>query len=78
LAVLNTAFAFTVWNYIQQTLTAMESSLINSTMVVQVAILTWIFLGEKLTGREIFGLVLTVIGVLIVQINIHPRSKKII
>jgi drug/metabolite transporter (DMT)-like permease len=78
LAVVNTAFAFTAWNYVQQTLTAMESSLINSTMVVQVALLAWIFLGEQLSGREIFGLALTVIGVLIVQLNIvpgHPRES---
>ena len=73
LAVVNTAFAFTVWNYIQQTLTAVETSLINSLMVVLVAILTWIFLGEGLSGREIFGLVLAVLGVLIVQIKISPK-----
>ena len=76
LAVLNTAFAFTVWNYIQRTLPAMESSFINSTNIVQIAILSWIFLGEKLTGREIFGLALTVLGVLIVQINIRPKLPK--
>ena len=77
LAVLNTAFAFTVWNYIQRTLPAMESSFINSTNIVQIAILSWIFLGEKLTGREIFGLALTVFGVLIVQINIRPKLPRI-
>ena len=76
LAVVNTAFAFTVWNYIQQTLTAMEASVINSTMVVQVAILTWLFVGETLTGREIIGLILNLVGVLIVQINIVPRKSK--
>lgn len=76
MAVLNTAFAFTAWNYVQAHLTAMESSLINSTMVVQVALLAWIFLGEKLTGREILGLALTIVGVLIVQLNISPRKSS--
>jgi drug/metabolite transporter (DMT)-like permease len=76
LALVNTAFTFTLWNYIQQTLTAMESSLINSLMVVLVALLTWTFLGEQLTGREIVGLTLNVVGVLIVQINIRPKSLK--
>jgi drug/metabolite transporter (DMT)-like permease len=76
LAVVNTAFCFTMWNYIQQTLTAMEASLINSTMVAEVAALTWIFLGESLTGREIFGLALSIVGVLIVQINLGPRKAK--
>ena len=74
LAVVNTAFAFTAWNYVQQTLTAMESSLINSLMIVLVALLAWIFLGEHLSGHEIIGLVLNVLGVLIVQINIQPKS----
>ncbi|MHC1740019.1 MAG: DMT family transporter [Anaerolineaceae bacterium] len=76
LATLNTAFSFTVWNYAQQTLTAMESSLINSTMVIQVALMSWLFLGEQLSGREIFGLALTAIGVLVVQLNI-PKIKAI-
>ncbi len=76
LAVLNTAFAFTAWNYVQRILPAMESSFINSTNIVQIALLSWIFLGEKLTGREIFGLALTVIGVLIVQINVRPTIQK--
>ena len=75
LAVVNTAFAFTMWNYFQQTLTAMEASLINSTMVVQVALLTWIFLGEQLSGRQIIGLALNMIGVLIVQINVGTKKK---
>ncbi|MPM95450.1 hypothetical protein SDC9_142604 [bioreactor metagenome] len=76
LAVVNTAFCFTMWNYIQQTLTDMEASLINSTMVAEVAALTWVFLGESLTGREIFGLALSIVGVLIVQINLGPRKAR--
>jgi drug/metabolite transporter (DMT)-like permease len=77
LAAVNTALAFTAWNYVQQTLTAMESSLINSLMIVLVALLTWIFLGEQLTGREVLGLALNIMGVLIVQINIRPKSFEI-
>lgn len=34
LAVVNTAFAFTMWNVTLRTLTAMESSLINNTMLI--------------------------------------------
>jgi drug/metabolite transporter (DMT)-like permease len=75
LAVVNTAFSFTVWNYTLQTLTAMESTLINSTMLVQVAILAWIFLGETLNLQEISGLVLATLGVLIVQLRLSkPKS----
>jgi drug/metabolite transporter (DMT)-like permease len=77
LAVVNTAFCFTMWNYVQQTLTAMEASLINSTMVAEVAILTWVFLGESLNVRELFGLAISIVGVLIVQINLQPRKIRV-
>ena len=33
LAIVNTALAFTIWNYTLRTLTAMESSIINGTML---------------------------------------------
>ncbi len=67
LAVVNTAFAFTLWNHTQRTLPAIESSVINNTMLIQIAILAWIFLGEALDPREIAGLVLAGAGTLIVQ-----------
>jgi drug/metabolite transporter (DMT)-like permease len=75
LAIVNTAFSFTVWNYTLQTLSAMESSLINSTMLVQVAILSWIFLGDKLDIKEIAGLFFAALGVIIVQLRV--KNKKI-
>ena len=56
LAVVNTAFAFTVWNHTMQTLTAVESSIINSLMMPQIAILAYFFLGETLTIKELLGL----------------------
>lgn len=74
LAVVNTAFSFTVWNYTLQTLTAMESSLVNSTMLIQVAILAWIFLGDRLNGQEVVGLIFAALGVLIVQINVKKKN----
>lgn len=45
----------------------MESSLINNTMSVQIPILAVLFLGEKLVGRELIGVAVTIIGVLVVQ-----------
>lgn len=68
LAVVNTAIAFTLWNKSLQTLTAVESSIINGTMLPQIAILAWIFLGEPLGGKEILGLVFVLAGTLIVQL----------
>jgi len=73
LAVVNTAFAFTLWNHTLRTLTAVESSVINSLMMPQIAILAFIFLGEGLNAKEIWGLLLVGIGVLIVQLK--PQIK---
>lgn len=69
LAVVNTALAFPLWNHTQRTLSAIESSIINSTMLVQIAILAWLFLGESLTLQDIAGMALVIAGTLIVQIR---------
>lgn len=69
LAILNTAIAFTLWNQTLRTLSAMESSMINNTMLIQVAVLAWLFLGESLDGREIAGLVIAALGTLAVQVR---------
>ena len=69
LAVVNTAVAFTLWNHTLRTLSAVESSVINSLMMPQIAILAFVFLGETLTGKEIVGLVLVALGVLVVQLR---------
>lgn len=68
LAVVNTAIAFTLWNHTLRTLPAMESTVINNTMTVQIAILALLFLGETINGRELLGLAAVVVGTLLVQI----------
>lgn len=69
LAVVNTAVAFTLWNKTMRVLSAMESSIINSTMLIQIAILAWIFLGERATWQQGIGMALAAAGVMIVQIR---------
>jgi drug/metabolite transporter (DMT)-like permease len=69
LAVVNTAFAFTLWNHTLRTLSAVESSIINSLMMPQIAVLAFVFLGETLNGREILGLVSVSLGVFVVQMK---------
>jgi drug/metabolite transporter (DMT)-like permease len=69
LALVNTAFAFTLWNHTLRTLSAMESSIINSTMLVQIAVLAWLFLGEGLTWQQAMGMVLAGLGALVVQLR---------
>jgi drug/metabolite transporter (DMT)-like permease len=67
MALINTAFAFTWWNKTQRVLTPVESSIILSLMMPLIALLAWVFLGETLSTKEIGGLVLVGLGVLIVQ-----------
>jgi drug/metabolite transporter (DMT)-like permease len=73
LAVVNTAFAFTLWNQTLRTLSAVESSVINSLMMPQIAILAFLFLDETLNAKEIWGLAFVGVGVLFVQLK--PRIK---
>lgn len=75
LAVINTAFAFTLWNVTLQSLSATESSVINNTMLIQIAVLAWIFLGEAITLKEGIGLALATIGIFIVQVRRRHKAK---
>ncbi|MFW6068150.1 MAG: DMT family transporter [Chloroflexota bacterium] len=74
LAVVNTAFAFTLWNKTLRKLSAVESSIINNTMLIQIAVLAWIFLDERLQPMEIAGLLLAAFGILLVQLRRTRRE----
>ena len=76
LAVVNTAFAFTLWNHTLRTLSAFESSIINNTMMIQIPILAWLFLGESITTQQGIGLVLAGTGILVVQVRRLPAASK--
>jgi drug/metabolite transporter (DMT)-like permease len=73
LAVVNTALAFTLWNRALQTLSAVESSMINNTMLVQIALLAWLFLGEPLGPRQVAGLALATVGIFLGHVR---RSRR--
>lgn len=77
MAIVNTAFAFTLWNHTLRTLTAVESSMINNTLMVQVPILAIIFLGETITPRQIVGMIVTIAGVALVQFFREPHPLPI-
>lgn len=74
LAVVNSALAFTLWNHTLRTLPAMESSIINNTMLFQIALLAWIFLGEGMNARQLIGMLVAGFGTLLVQLR--PRVRK--
>jgi len=67
LAVVNTALAFSLWNLSLRRLTAVESAGINNTMLIQIAILAWIYLSEPPGLAGLAGIVLVSIGVFLTQ-----------
>ncbi len=75
LAVVNTAVAFTLWNLSLKRLSAVESAGINNTMMIQIAVLAWLFLDESLGVGEVLGIVLVSIGVFFTQ-AITTRPKQ--
>ena len=77
LAIINTALAFTIWNFTLRTLSAIESSIINGTMLIQIAILAWIFLGEEITFREGIGMLIAAFGAVLVQLRWKIVRKTI-
>lgn len=77
LAVVNTAFAFTLWNHTLRTLTAVESSVVNNTMTIQIAILAVVFLGEALGPFQLLGLLLAAIGAAVVQLAPVLRRRRV-
>ena len=77
LAVVNTAFAFTLWNHTLRTLTAVESSVVNNTMTVQIAILAVVLLGERLAPIQLVGLLLAAAGAAAVHVAPLLRSRYV-
>jgi drug/metabolite transporter (DMT)-like permease len=69
LAIVNTAFAFTLWNHTLRTLSAMESSIINGTMIIWIPLFAIVFLDERITVVELIGLVIVALGTIIVQLR---------
>jgi len=72
LAVVNTAWAFTLWNRSLQLLSATESAAINNTMLIQIGILAWLFLGETPGALDVVGMAAVSVGVYLAQ---RPRSE---
>lgn len=69
LGVVNTALAFFLWNHALQRLEAFEISVLQNTMLVQIAVLSWLFLGEELTVTKLIPMALVFFGALIVQLR---------
>jgi drug/metabolite transporter (DMT)-like permease len=74
LAVINTAFTFTLWNTSLRVLTAAESSVIINSMMIQIPVLAVIFLGETLSLKQILGLAGAFAGIMLVQLSSGSRK----
>jgi drug/metabolite transporter (DMT)-like permease len=69
LGLVNTAIAFLLWNYALKRLKAFETSVIQNTMLVQIGLLSWVFLGEKIGLLQMVAIILVLSGVIIVQLR---------
>lgn len=67
LGVVNTALAFLLWNHALEALEAFEVSVLQNTMLIQITILSIIFLGETLHPVKYAYMALVFIGVYVVQ-----------
>lgn len=73
LAVVNTALAFTMWNHSLRHLGATESAAINNTMLIQIAVLAWIFLGETPSAIQVVGILAVTAGISLAQRLVRRR-----
>lgn len=74
LSLVNTAFAFTLWNKAMQTLRAVDMTIINSTMLPQIALLSVVFLGESPSPLNWIGLSILALSIAGVQISQARRE----
>jgi drug/metabolite transporter (DMT)-like permease len=74
LAIINTAIAYILYNHALKTITALEMNVFLNLSPLGTAALAWFFLGESLTLKELYGVVIVIIGVTLVQVK-RSNSK---
>jgi drug/metabolite transporter (DMT)-like permease len=67
LAVVNTSIAYFLYNHSLQTLTALEMNILLNLAPLETAFFAWILLGEGVSGVQILGMIVVVVGTFIVQ-----------
>ena len=76
LSLINTAVAFTLWNHVMRTLTALEAGVIANAQVIEVVILAWLFLAERLTMQKLFASLVILAGIVIVHLHRTARQAS--
>lgn len=67
--------AFALWNHVMKRLWAFNVSMLQNTMLIQIALLAYLFLNEQLTLLMLAGVALVLLGVTVVQVY-SPRSGE--
>lgn len=67
LGVVNTAFAYTIWNHSLKYLKAFQASIIQSMILIEVLILSLIFLNETVNVLKLSGILILTGGVILVN-----------
>jgi drug/metabolite transporter (DMT)-like permease len=67
LAIVNTSFAFALFNHTLKTLGAFEVTVLQDSMIIQIGILSAIFLGEAITPAMALGMFVVICGIVLVQ-----------
>lgn len=72
------AFAGLLWNYTLNYLLSFEASVLQNTMLVQIGLLSWIFLRETITWYHGLGAIIVLAGVYLVnqQLLKHPYAPS--
>jgi drug/metabolite transporter (DMT)-like permease len=67
LAVVNTAFAYVVYNHALQVMTAFEMNILMNLAPLITATLAWLFLDERLEPIQLLGLITVILGIVLVE-----------
>jgi len=67
LAIINTAFAYTLYNHSLRVLTAVEMGAMRNSSPLWTALFAWVLLGEVVKVEQLIGIVVVIVGVTMVQ-----------
>jgi drug/metabolite transporter (DMT)-like permease len=77
LGIVNTALAFTLWNFALRTLRALEAGVIATAQVIEVTLLAWWLLGEPLGPARLISALVILAGVILVQAPAERQSEPV-
>jgi drug/metabolite transporter (DMT)-like permease len=77
LAIVNTAFAYVLYNHALKTITALEMNVLLNLSPLGTALMAWLILGEILSSIQIIGVLIVIVGVTIVQIAGNRKKDNL-